>query len=223
MYIKKVQKSNPRSKKVYQYLHLVENVRTVKGPRQRLILNLGHLDIKQEQYKDLANCIDGLLTGQKSIFVSTPEIEKHARKAAEKIKQKQSKDQHPEVVAHGEENVEEDFKVVDVNSIDTSHVRSIGPEYVCHCQWDELGLNEVLLHNGISSGALPLIEALVIGRLVSPGSELHTWKWAQDRSAVFELTGTPLRPSLNSLYRAGDRLFELKVRPSKRSLSPLLR
>jgi hypothetical protein len=27
---------------------------------------------------------------------------------------------------------------------------------------------------------------------------------------MFELTGHPLRPSLNSLYRAGDRLFKLK-------------
>lgn len=210
MYIKKVQKSNPRSKKVYHYLHLVENVRTAKGPRQRLILNLGHLDIKPEQYKDLANCIEGLLIGQKSIFISTPEIERHARKAVEKIRQKQSKDQPLEVVAHGEKNEKEDFKVVNVNSMDTSHVRSIGPEYVCHCQWNELGLSEVLLKNGISSGALPLLEALVVGRLVSPGSERHTWKWAQDRSAIFELTGNPLRPSLNSLYRAGDRLFELK-------------
>ena len=40
MYIKKVRKSNPNSKKVFEYLHLVENIRTQKGPRQRLILNL---------------------------------------------------------------------------------------------------------------------------------------------------------------------------------------
>jgi hypothetical protein len=49
MYIKKARKSN----KVYEYLHLVDNVRTKKGPRQRLILNLGDLDIPQEQYKEL--------------------------------------------------------------------------------------------------------------------------------------------------------------------------
>ena len=44
MYIKKVRKSNSGSKKVYEYLHLVENLRTENGPRQRLILNLGNLD-----------------------------------------------------------------------------------------------------------------------------------------------------------------------------------
>jgi len=38
MYLKKVRKQNKRSRKVYEYLHLVENIRTEKGPRQRLIL-----------------------------------------------------------------------------------------------------------------------------------------------------------------------------------------
>lgn len=50
----------------------------------------------------------------------------------------------------------------------------------------------------------------MLGRLVSPGSELHTWQWAQYHSAIFELTEDPLRASLNSLYRAGDQLFKLK-------------
>jgi transposase len=210
MYIKKVRKSNHHSKKVYEYLHLVENVRTEKGPRQRLILNLGCLNIPAEQYKDLANCIEGILTGQKTLFGSTPTIEKHAYKAAEKIKQKLAKEQYPQASTDAQEGLAEDFKLVDVNSMETSHLRSMGPEYVCHCQWKELGFNEILLQNGVPEAILPLLETLVIGRLVCPGSELHTWGWAQQRSAIFELTGEPLRPSLSSLYRAGDRLFKLK-------------
>jgi transposase len=206
MYIKKVRKSNPGSKKVYEYLHLVENVRTENGPRQRLILNLGRLDIPSGQYKALANCIEGFLTGQSNLFDAKPDIEKYARKASEKIKEKRSTEYH----AGSEQRAEEDFRVVNVNSMDASQARSLGPEYVCHCQYNELRLNEILLQNGIPAGTLPLFEALVIGRLVSPGSELHTWRWAQQESAIFELTKSPLRHSLNSMYRAGDRLFKLK-------------
>jgi len=33
------------------------------------------------------------------------------------------------------------------------------------------------------------MQALVIGRLVSPGSEVHTYHWAEQRSALYELTG----------------------------------
>lgn len=210
MFIKRVQKSNSYSDKVFEYLHLVESVRTKKGPRLRLVHNLGRLDIPPELYKDLANCIEGLLTGQKNLFACSPIIEKHAREAAEKIREKRSKERPAPIDDDSKENVRDDFKLVNLNSMDASQVRSVGPEYVCHCQWNELHLNEILVQNGISTHLLPLLEALVIGRLVSPGSERHTWQWAQHHSAIFELTGQPLRPSLNSLYRAGDRLFQLK-------------
>ena len=84
MYIKKVRKSNRNSRKIYEYLHLVENVRTDKGPRQKLILNLGNLDVPAEQYKELANCIEAMLTGQKQLFSPDPKIEKHAPESAAK-------------------------------------------------------------------------------------------------------------------------------------------
>ena len=207
MYIKKVRKSNPNSKKVFEYLHLVENVRTKKGPRQRLILNLGRLDVDPVQYKELANRIEELLSGQTCLFGSTPDIEKLACEAVKKITEKQAAEQP--AVNHGSSDPD-DFKLVNITSMDASRVRSLGPEYVCHCQWNELRFNEILVKNGISPGILPLLEALTIGRLVSPGSERHTWQWAQHYSSIFELTGNPLRASLNSLYRAGDHLFKLK-------------
>jgi hypothetical protein len=161
MYIKKVRKSNPKSNKVFEYLHLVENVRTKKGPRQRLILNLGRLDIAVEQYKDLANCIEGLLTGQRSMFSSAPAIEKLAREAVEKITEKQAKQQPVAGLGNSDPA---DFKLVNITSMDASRVRSLGPEYVCHCQWNELGFNEIFLQNGIAAGTLPLLE---------PGLPLH--------------------------------------------------
>lgn len=49
-----------------------------------------------------------------------------------------------------------------------------------------------------------------MGRLIEPASERHTKEWSQKRSAIFELTGDPLRASLNSYYRAGDSLYSLK-------------
>lgn len=202
MYIKRVRKSNRSSKKVYEYLHLVENVRTENGPRQRLILNLGALDVAPDKFKELANCIEAMLTGQQQLFSADPQIEKHARKATGKIQAKRSCDQAPSVDCH--------YQNVDVASIQASQVRSIGPEYVCHCIWKKLQFDELLSGQGISAHVLPLLQALVIGRLISPGSEVHTWNWVQYRSALYELTGEPLRASLSSLYRAGDRLFDCK-------------
>jgi len=203
MYIKRVQKAHRGSKKTYQYLHLVENVRTENGPRQRLILNLGTVDVPPEQYKELANCIEAMLTGQQQLFSSDRGLEKLARGAADKIRAKQAGEQMAEAA-------EPIYQSVDVASIEAGQVRSLGAEYVCHSIWRELQIGELLIGRGVSAHVLPLMEALVVGRLVDPGSEVHTWDWAVHRSALYELTGQPLRPSLNSLYRAGDRLLECK-------------
>lgn len=204
MYIKKVTKRNKGSDSIYEYLHLVENVRTPDGPRQRLILNLGKLDITPDLYKELANCIDGILHGQPALFSPVPKIEQLARQAVKEIVAKTSK---PEPAR---EEGSSEFIEVDIASIETSEVRSIGPEYVCHSIWQELGLSEKLLELGVSPHVIPTLEMLVVGRLVSPGSELHTYTWAQQISAIYELIGSPLKPSLSSLYRAGDLLLQHK-------------
>jgi transposase len=206
MYIKRVRKSNHSSKRVYEYLHLVENVRTENGPRQRLVLNLGTIDLALERYKDLANCIEAVLTGQQQLFSADPHIHKLARKAADKIRSKQAVEQSIEK-SHAAAPT---YQQVDVASMEAGQLRSLGPEYVCHCIWNQLGLSELLVSEGVPEPLLPLMEALVIGRLVSPGSEVHTWNWAEYRSALYELTGRALRASLNSMYRAGDRLFDCK-------------
>jgi len=49
----------------------------------------------------------------------------------------------------------------------------------------------------------PVLAALVIGRLIDPGSERYIKEWVEKRSGLYELTGAPLRSSLNSYYRAG--------------------
>ena len=210
MYIKKVKKSNKNSSKTYEYLHLVENIRTEKGPRQRLILNLGILDIPADQYKELANCIESMLTGQKKLFSGDPEIEKIAAKASNKIRSKQADSYKKKVESSTGSQKATAYENVDVQSLQASELRTLGPEYVCHSIWNELRFNDVLLSSGVSQHVLPLLEALVIGRLSSPGSERHTHKWIEDQSAIWELTGKPLRFSLSSLYRAGNTLLSCK-------------
>lgn len=210
MYIKKVKKQNKGSARAYEYLHLVENVRTEKGPRQRLILNLGSLDIPQDKYKELANCIEDMLSGQKSLFCQDPDIEAHARRAVNDIVRKKSEEQELAGALDGKIRPKADYQMVNVASIEASDPRSLGPEYVCRCIWKELCINELLLAEGVSSHVLPIIEAIVIGRLVEPASELQTWDWADYRSAIYELAGTPLKGSLNSFYRATDTIFQHK-------------
>ena len=45
MFIRSVYKKNRGSGQVYSYQQLIEAVRTPRGPRQRILLNLGTLEI----------------------------------------------------------------------------------------------------------------------------------------------------------------------------------
>ena len=124
MFIKKVRKRNVRTKKVYEYLHLVASVRTEAGPRQRLILNLGNLDINESQYANLSKRIEEILTGQSSFKEIDESLEAHAQNAAREIFKKQAKEINT--------NTEEDFQEIDINSLEVEVPRSIGAEYICH-------------------------------------------------------------------------------------------
>ena len=124
MYIRKIFKTNGKSKKKYYYLHLVESIRTENGPRQRLILNLGDLDIDPSLFQALATRIEDILTGQKSFLNDEIDLEldKTANNIVEDILTKRAQD------SADSENVK--MENVDINSITTSNVRSLGPEYI---------------------------------------------------------------------------------------------
>ena len=204
MYIKRVRKRNPGGEKDYEYLHLVENVRTEHGPRQRLLLNLGVLPLVPEDHKALANTIEGMLLGQANLLSPDLSIERYARNALQKLLARDAQSEAKKK-AHAAQ-----YQLVDVASMQASTVRSLGAEYVGHRLWQALGFTHALVEAGCSRQWLPLCEALVVGRLVAPGSERYSWAWMQTRSAIFEFTGRPIRASLNALYRATDVLFSYK-------------
>ena len=202
MYIKKVIKSHGPGRKKYEYLHLVESVRTEDGPRQKLILNLGKLDIDPSLYKALARRIEDILTGQKSFEDLPLDLEKIARSTATKIFDKKAEE--------NKDTETPDFRSVDINSIEASWSRSFGCEYLADSIWNELGMDTFLKNANVPEKTIPILEALVLGRLIDPGSERYTKEWAENRSSLFEITGSPLRPSLSSYYRGGDYLLGVK-------------
>jgi transposase len=202
MYIKTVRKKNGVTDKRYEYLHLVENIRTPKGPRQQLILNLGKLDLKPEQYDAFVHEVERRLKGQTTFMPTNKKIERHAQDVVRQIFKKQAK----EVVA----KKESDYQLVDTNSYESEKHVSIGPEYLCLKIWEQLGLDGFLNKKGITAHNKAVMKALIIGRLIEPGSELNTSIWAENRSAIYEIAGYPIRPSLISYYRTGDQLYKLK-------------
>ena len=70
MFIRKTRILNRKTKKTYFNYQLVEAFRTERGPRQRILLNLGaDLDLNKEDCKLLANRIETIVTGQQELIL----------------------------------------------------------------------------------------------------------------------------------------------------------
>ena len=94
-----------------------------------------------------------------------------------------------------------------VDEVDTEEVLTVGGERVALAALAELGFADLLEEMGLSERYVKIACALVAGRMLSPGSELHTHEWMHTESAILELL--ELGPcSESTLYRVGDALWE---------------
>ena len=203
MFIRETIKSNKGYKKQFVYHLLVESYRTENGPRQRVLLDLGKLFIPKDKWKVLANRIEEIVNGQTSLFEIEPEIEILAIHYANLLinknlnKQKDLQDNEP------------DYEEIDVNSVKTSNLRTVGAEYACNEMLKKIGLPEVLLKSGLSDKQMKIAKLPIIGRMVYPASEFATYKWARSFSAIGELLGINIEEiSHNLLYKVSDLLIK---------------
>jgi len=75
-----------KNKKEYHTFKLIESVRTERGPRQRMLLNLGtDFSLPEDRWKDLANRIEEIITGQDALFAYPADIENLAVRYARKV------------------------------------------------------------------------------------------------------------------------------------------
>ncbi|MGD9901770.1 MAG: hypothetical protein AB7S47_00130 [Desulfurella sp.] len=79
MFIKRIEKKNKGSDRVYAYYRLMESYRTPNDPRQRKILDLGALEgIDPKDHKKLADLIEDKVNGKERLFSLNPHLEELA-------------------------------------------------------------------------------------------------------------------------------------------------
>ena len=206
MFIREKETKNKHTGRKYKKHVLVETVRTEKGPRQRTVMQLGTLDLPKSKWKALAACLERKLSGQTTFADEPPEIEAAASRALEQY----------EVVSRRQEEKtkrekEQDLVTVDLNTTATAKDRSLGAELVCDKIWKQLNINEILRENGFTALEAALAEAVVAARLIEPGSDLDTWKWLHQRSAIKEILGVNLDGvGKDAVYEIADRLLSHK-------------
>jgi hypothetical protein len=145
MFIRRVQHRNRKNRKAYATYKLVDSIRTERGPRQRVVLNLGvDFDLPKDKWKDLANCIEGMITGQRPFIAYPKDIRALGSRYARRIIRQQAS------VVSEEGDIPPDYAIVDLKSVDNEEVRTVGAEYVVYETIKELGIERMLRDLGLS-------------------------------------------------------------------------
>ncbi len=203
------QKSKTVKGKRYIQHQLIESIRTPAGPRQRLVLNLGFLDLHPDKWKELANTIESEVHKQSQLFVTDPQIEKLAQHYAKVIvKEKLNKESERAASDNGADRLSADFESVDVNSVTSSDARTIGAEHVVLAQMREYKFDKMLTQLGFTDNQINYAKILIAGRLVHPSSERETARWANEDSAILELLQSNLNVYDTALHRTAVLLWE---------------
>jgi Transposase DDE domain len=223
MFIRKTATRNKSANETYFTFRLVTSERTGKQVRQITLLNLGRqFDLPQGDWPRLCARIEALLDGQSGMLAEPEAIETLAQRYAARL-----------IVAGPGSNAPEPappavppavpsgpsaspaksavsnpvFAEVDVASLELTRPRSVGVEAAGLAAMDWLGIDPILADLGFNGIQRAAVAGSLIGRMAAPGSELATWRWLGERSAVGELLGVNFDTMpLMQLYRTSDLL-----------------
>jgi transposase len=208
MHIITAKTKNKKTGAVYINHKLVESVRTELGPRNRIIMNLGNLDLSKDDLKKLSMVLEARIRGQQSLF----EAEENISSKADQIMAHFDFKRLHAIEAEQKKAIEENTTVkVYLDKTTYTESRSLGPELVAHHMWQKLKLDEILRGCGFKDLERELAEVAVISRLVEPGSELQCWEWIKNRTALSEILNEDLvKVSKDSIYNIADQLLASK-------------
>lgn len=216
MFIRKTATRNKSTNESYFTFRLVASERTGKQVRQITLLNLGrNFDLPQAEWPRLCARIDALLDGQVGLLAEADAIETLAQRYAARLIATRpvavpaattttaaSAAAQPSAAAPAPSYAE-----VDVASLQLTRPRSVGVEAVGLAAIDWLGIDPILQGLGFNGVQRAAVAGSLIGRMAAPGSELSTWHWLRNRSALGELLDADFEAMpLMRLYRVSDLL-----------------
>ena len=211
MFIKKALKTDPKTGKAYSAYHLVESIRTEKGPRQRTLLYMGaEIDLPEGEHKLLAQRIESIVKGEHPLLPYPEKVEKLAQTFASQLIHRLSNPRDTSERPKNEHS-EPEYVSIDVHSIEKSEPRSVGAEHLMLQMAHQLKLPEQLQELGLSKTDTAVALGTIIARAVSPDSERSTYNWLCKHSGLGELLDFDFsKTSLDKLYHISDKLLTYK-------------
>ena len=219
MFIRKTPTRNKSANEPYFTFRLVASERTADRVRQITLLNLGrHFNLPQKDWPTLCARIEALLCGQPDMLPEPQAIEVLAQWCAARLIAAQPGEPAATPLPAAPASAQPipsavsippnpHYAEVDVASLLLTRPRGVGVEAAGLAALNWLGIDRILTDlgfNGVQRGAAA---GLLIGRMAAPGSEIATWRWLRERSALGELLDADFKtmPPIR-LYRTADLL-----------------
>ena len=204
MYIREVKTGKQLNNVSYVSHRLVESIQTDKGPRQRTIMHLGTLSLPKSDWKILAAILEQRILGQQQLFEG---IDADITGIADQLLRSFEYQK-----LHTDKTVVtppvEDVVTADLNTVTISDSRSLGAELVAHDTWGRLGIDIILSECGFNVKQQALAQAIVVGRLINPGSELSTINWLKKQSSLIEFFEEDISETgKDAFYEIADKLL----------------
>lgn len=215
MFIRETETKNKKTMSVYKTHKLVESYRTEKGVRQRVIMSLGALSLPKNRWRELSVLLEARISGQNTFLEEDTEL---TLIADEVLSHNTFIKRHSEEKLDTDKN--SDMQLVDLNSATTTFCRSLGSELIAHAFWEKLDFDAILKESGFDNKQISLAKAIILGRLILPQSEISTWRWFQNNTALVEMTPVDLSGvGKNAFYEIGDLLLQNKEKIEKALLT----
>ena len=209
MYIRRTSIKSRHTGEPYYTYRLVESMREGRRVRQRTLLNLGrHFEVPREQWGALVQRIEHLVGGQQDLmpaYLDAQWEEAAQRYAAQLIRTRAS-------VGESGSGEGADYHSVDVDSLELLRPRSVAIEHVALTALRQVGLDRQLEALGFNGPQRAAAIGTLVARMAAPGSELATYHWLGNHSALGELIDFDFAAlKLKALYRVSDQLFTHKA------------
>lgn len=204
MFVRRTRTSSNPERPGYTH-RLCASVRSGSQVRQITLLNLGvHFPVPQRQWPAFAALVESLLEGTEFLLPPDPALRPLAARVAQRLQDRG--------LAQAADPVPGRTATVHLDSLDHQPTRSVGGERLALAALRQLRFPAILRRLGFSDRHAGVACALVLARMLHPGSERAAQAWLARRSAALELLGLDDRdpPSDNLLHRLGDRLWALR-------------
>ena len=210
MYIRRTKTKTLEGGDAYFTYRIVESIRIGKQVKQRTLLNIGkNFAIEQEHWPLLTARIEQLQQGSEPHQQELFDLADDLNQLLEATAQRYSSLITAKFSQAVESTPSPDYHNVDINHVEALQSRSMGIETLALHAAQQLQLDQKLTALGFNKVDSVAALGSIIGRMVSPGSELHTHDWLQSRSGLGELLDHDFgNTSLTRLYTVSDKLLK---------------